>query len=67
MTQASDLVFYTADTPNGQKVSIFLKEAGLVFMSSLTLILIGEISIKRISSRSIQTARFPPSLIGKAA
>lgn len=31
MTQASDLVFYTADTPNGQKVSIFLKEAGLVY------------------------------------
>ncbi|KGP00362.1 glutathione S-transferase [Alcaligenes faecalis] len=31
MTLASDLVFYTADTPNGQKVSIFLKEAGLVY------------------------------------
>lgn len=31
MTQASDLVFYTADTPNGQKVNIFLKEAGLVY------------------------------------
>ncbi|MEZ7809141.1 glutathione S-transferase family protein [Alcaligenes phenolicus] len=31
MTQASDLVFYMADTPNGQKVSIFLKEAGLVY------------------------------------
>jgi GST-like protein len=31
MTQASDLAFYTADTPNGQKVSIFLKEAGLAY------------------------------------
>lgn len=31
MTQASDFAFYTADTPNGQKVSIFLKEAGLVY------------------------------------
>lgn len=30
MTQA-DLAFYTADTPNGQKVSIFLKEAGLTY------------------------------------
>lgn len=31
MTQPSDLDFYTADTPNGQKVSIFLKEAGLAY------------------------------------
>ncbi len=31
MTQASDLAFYPADTPNGQKVSIFLKEAGLAY------------------------------------
>lgn len=31
MTQASDLEFFTADTPNGQKVSIFLKEAGLAY------------------------------------
>lgn len=30
MTQA-DLAFYTADTPNGQKVSIFLREAGLTY------------------------------------
>ncbi|MCG7328498.1 glutathione S-transferase family protein [Achromobacter sp. ACRQX] len=30
MTQA-DLALYTADTPNGQKVSIFLKEAGLTY------------------------------------
>ncbi|TWC62130.1 glutathione S-transferase family protein [Herbaspirillum sp. SJZ099] len=31
MTHAIDLAFYTADTPNGQKVSIFLKEAGLAY------------------------------------
>ena len=32
MTQVTrDLAFYTADTPNGQKVSIFLKEAGLAY------------------------------------
>ncbi|AJZ74869.1 glutathione S-transferase family protein [Pandoraea apista] len=31
MTQASELAFFTADTPNGQKVSIFLKEAGLAY------------------------------------
>ncbi|SAI59608.1 glutathione S-transferase [Bordetella ansorpii] len=31
MTQGRDLAFYTADTPNGQKVSIFLKEAGLAY------------------------------------
>lgn len=32
MTQITrNLVFYTADTPNGQKVSIFLEEAGLVY------------------------------------
>jgi GST-like protein len=31
MTQASDLAFYTANTPNGQKVSIFLKEARLAY------------------------------------
>ncbi len=31
MTDASTLAFYTADTPNGHKVSIFLKEAGLAY------------------------------------
>lgn len=32
MTQVTiDLAFYTADTPNGQKISIFLKEAGLAY------------------------------------
>lgn len=32
MTQkTSSLEFYTADTPNGQKVSIFLEEAGLAY------------------------------------
>ncbi|CAN1598362.1 glutathione S-transferase N-terminal domain-containing protein [Pseudomonas sp. B21-028] len=29
MTTASPITFYTADTPNGQKISIFLKEAGI--------------------------------------
>ncbi len=31
MAPDTDLAFFTADTPNGQKVSIFLKEAGLVY------------------------------------
>lgn len=31
MTHPCDLAFYTADTPNGQKISIFLKEAGLPY------------------------------------
>ncbi|UMZ10939.1 glutathione S-transferase N-terminal domain-containing protein [Pseudomonas sp. MPFS] len=29
MNTANSLTFYTADTPNGQKISIFLKEAGI--------------------------------------
>lgn len=29
MTAASPITLYTADTPNGQKISIFLKEAGI--------------------------------------
>jgi GST-like protein len=31
MTQQPVLTFYTADTPNGQKISIFLEEAGLPY------------------------------------
>jgi GST-like protein len=31
MTDAAGLIFYCADTPNGQKVSIFLQEAGLSY------------------------------------
>ncbi|MBV4553771.1 glutathione S-transferase N-terminal domain-containing protein [Pseudomonas sp. SWRI102] len=29
MNEASPITLYTADTPNGQKISIFLKEAGI--------------------------------------